>query len=201
MPKPVAEDNSPVNVWSKEKNGYEGLSNFAQRPFVLDAVLIAKLFSVIRNPLMKNVLVKYISDSQSPVRINTVENLFQAIKIFYSDKYIAGNAFTQEGKSLFDEITTAFPSDASYKGKRVEGVNSREWDSESKDIMEVIAQHSFDANSEAKELLLSTKKRPITHNQARGRWKTDFPEVLMKIRSKYQKAQSMAENTAPIRTL
>jgi hypothetical protein len=50
-------------------------------------------------------------------------------------------------------------------------------------------------------LLLSTKKRPITHNQARGRWKTDFPEVLMKIRSKYQKAQAQSENTAPIRTL
>lgn len=204
VPKPETTDNNSVNVWSSEHNGYEGLSNFAHRPFTLDDVLIARLFKVIPNPAIKNVLGKYIRENNaSPVTVNTVENLFQAMKVFYSDRYTANGEFTPEGKMLFEQILSATPGTAKSVGRRVQGFNSRDWDSESKDLMRVIAQYSFDANPGAKQLLLSTGNRTITHTQAgeRDPWRTAFPEVLMSIRGMYQRSQASTGNSAPVRTL
>jgi len=51
--------------------------------------------------------------------------------------------------------------------------------------MEVIARYSFDANKSAKELLLSTGNRQLTHTQGDNIWREAFPAVLMKIRGEY----------------
>lgn len=211
VPSPSEVDNSPINIWSKEHNGYEGLSNLAQRPFTLDSVLIVRLCGIngmIPNPAMHNALVRYLHEKNGPVRVNAVENLFQAMKVFYSDNYVTGNArearLTDEGKRIFEQILNESSSAAKRDGGRygiVKGLRETDWNSESKDIMEVIARYSFDANSGAKELLLSTGNRQLTHVQGDPIWRVAFPAVLMKIRSEYQRAQSNRENTAPSRAL
>jgi hypothetical protein len=166
VPSPSEIDDSPVNVWSKEHNGYEGLSNFAQRPFSLDDVLIARIVSEIPNPQIRSALTSYLREKGNAVTVNAVENLFQAMKLFYSDKYVSNGKFNSEGQLLFEEILNDIPESAKRKGGRygrVKGLDEDSWNSESKALMKVIAKYSFDANADAKNLLLSTGKRPITH--------------------------------------
>ena len=211
VPAPSNTDNSPINIWSTEHNGYESLSNLAQRPFTLDGVLIQKLCGmngVIPSPAMHNALVRYLHEKNEPVQINAVENLFQAMKVFYSDRYLAGNArearLTYEGKRIFEQILNESPGAAKRDGGKygiVKELKEADWNSESKSIMEAIARYSFDMNSDAKELLLSTGNRQLTHTQGDRIWREAFPAILMKIRSEYQRAQSNQDNTAHPKTL
>ena len=204
VPKPETVDNGPIDIWSKNHNGYEGLSNLAQRPYVLDNVLIIKLLGEIPNPQIKAVLTKYLSKHGNRITINSVENLFQAMKLFYSDLYVKNNEFTAEGEKLFEEIINAIPEIAKYKGGRygdIKNLDSSSWDSESEAIMKVIAKHSFDSNPGAKQLLLSTGNRQLTHVKGDKIWKKAFPRVLMSIRHEYQQKESSDNNSAPVRTL
>lgn len=180
------------------------MSNLAQRPFTLDNVLVARLFGSIPNPVMRDALNRYIMEKGEPVTINTVENLFQAMKLFYSDRYVQNGRFTEEGKQIFEKIISEHPSAAKRDGGRngiVKGLDQTSWDSESMAIMEVIARYSFDANPGAKGLLLSTGTRQLTHTQGDRIWKEAFPAVLMKIRSDYQKSRIADTGSAPATTL
>lgn len=185
-------DNSPINIWSTEKNGYESLSNLAERPYVLDSVLIARIFGEIPNPQIKSALSKYLSEHDGRVTINSVENLFQAMKLFYSEQYVKNGNFTPEGKQLFHKIINEASGTAKHDGGkrgiiRLDDAAQREWDNESKAIMKVIAQYSFDSNPGARQLLLSTGNRQLTHVQGDKIWRVAFPAVLMDIRDQYRK--------------
>jgi hypothetical protein len=50
-------------------------------------------------------------------------------------------------------------------------------------LMKALMKASFESNKEAAAALVATKSAPITHNQDRGIWRTEFPRLLMEVRA------------------
>lgn len=56
------------------------------------------------------------------------------------------------------------------------------------DLMKGLIRQSFDQNPDAKQALLNTGDKIITHNQDRTIWNSAFPQILMEIRKEYYDA-------------
>ena len=72
-------------------------------------------------------------------------------------------------------------------GKKIEQLDSKSWDANSSRIMKELIKASFEQNFDAKQRLLSTGDVILTHNQDPGKWKIEFPRILMEVRSELNK--------------
>ena len=88
-------------------------------------------------------------------------------------------------KSLQDpEISGA---EAKAIGKRLQGLDVKEWDKVSRPFMKEIVLASFEQNPKALETLLSTGDAILTHTQDKGKWGKEFPKILMEVRAELSK--------------
>jgi predicted NAD-dependent protein-ADP-ribosyltransferase YbiA (DUF1768 family) len=92
------------------------------------------------------------------------------------------NNLTKEGDELLDKLQEASGAEAKALGRKVTGLNVKEWDRLSSNIMKGLLLESFKQNPKALERLLSTGNTTLTHTQDKGKWGTEFPKLLMEVR-------------------
>ena len=164
---------------SKKINIYAGtgenaeLSNFANRPFIL-----------------KDGDISFDMGDNFKRDFYSVEQAFQYIK-----SIVAGDPF--EGSS---EVTEKIANETNgAKLKALGSKNSlttfpkglKEWDAMSKTIMYELLVTSFGQNPKALTKLLVTGNAELTHIQDRGKWGTEFPKLLMRVRSELANSKTL----------
>lgn len=123
------------------------------------------------------------------LNFKTVEHLFQTKKaLFAGDKITANKIFYAK---------TGW--DAQKLGRTVKNLNSKEWDKVSSQELESAMRLAFQQNKNNRDLLLSTGDATLTHNSNfnLGKWTTEFPKILMKIRSELSTSkQALVQTTS-----
>lgn len=116
------------------------------------------------NPNLSNLAPRKFKDKKSGIVFFSVEHAYQSLKSGILDKETYNKY--QEGKN--------------YKIPGTLGTLTNDgWNLK---LMESLILQSFEQNPEAREELLYTGDRVITHTQDRGIWKKEFPRILMKVR-------------------
>ena len=95
----------------------------------------------------------------------TVEPIEKAIKEILNTTN--GDKLKQVGNQEFDNIN---PKVFTY------------WDAHSSEVMKALLKASFEQNPQALQRLLNTGNATLTHKQATGKWRTEFPKLLMEVR-------------------
>jgi len=113
----------------------------------------------------------------------SVEGAYQAAKIQLSDMFDKDDNLTKEGDVLLDKLQEASGAEAKALGRKVTGLNVREWDRVSSKVMKGLLLESFKQNPDALAKLLATGDAVLTHTQDKGNWGTEFPKLLMEVRS------------------
>lgn len=134
------------------------LSNFAKRPFILNGATF-----------------------------NSVEQFYQESKLAFtkSDNDLFNNNPIEEFNiNIHKQISESTNSKEIKKlGTMYKNLDKVAWDNASSNIMKIGIKASFEQNFEALELLKSTGNRKLTHLQDKGKWKLEFPKLLMEVRS------------------
>ena len=148
----------PINIWAGT-NENAHLSNFANRPFEIGGVTFP-----------------------------TVEHAFQATKaLAESDKITTSQRIANE--KIVEKIRVAkTPAQAKKLGRTLKGLDIEEWDKGSAQIMKELIKQSFIQNPDALQKLLDTGNAELTHTQDKGKWGTEFPRILMEVRSELSTA-------------
>ena len=150
---PTAENNKPINIYYGSGENAD-LSNFAIRPF------------------------EYKGES-----FQSVEQAFQRAKF----RYLKGDSGTRINNDELKSIKNFIMQTTNGKTLRILGrkipIDRVRWDSESSDVMKEIITESFRQNPDALNKLLATGNATLTHNQDDSKWKTEFPRILMEVRS------------------
>ncbi len=164
-PEQQPQQTGPVNVYYGTGDNI-ALSNFAQRPFTTRIG-----------------------------EFKTVEGAFQACKLWYTNglKYIIRDSsgkitkFTDEGVRILNALQKASGAEARKIGQSIQGLNVTEWDKISDDILEDLMRRSFEQNESAREELVSTGDRQITHIGRDGKEEDNgrFSRILTKIRDEF----------------
>jgi predicted NAD-dependent protein-ADP-ribosyltransferase YbiA (DUF1768 family) len=113
----------------------------------------------------------------------SVEGAFQAAKIQLSNMFDKNDNLTKEGDELLDKLQEASGAEAKALGRKVTGLNVKEWDRLSSKIMKGLLLESFKQNPTALQKLLATGNTELTHTQDKGKWGKEFPKLLMEVRS------------------
>ena len=165
-----------INIYAGT-NENANLSNFAIRPFTVTNT-------------------GYDPDGPIAGHFNTVEGAFQAQKLFYA------NLDEESKASILASLEKATGAQARAIGKRISNLDTKEWDNVSSSLMENLIMESFKQNPKEAAKLLETGKAILTHTQDKGKWGTEFPRILMEVRSKLlanmneSKSQSKLETTS-----
>ena len=178
-PKQLTEEKSnKINIYSTDKNGFQDLSNFAKRPFVVNGITFP-----------------------------TVEHAYQWSKgNYYNTQAIdpSSNETPQDQeakvrKYMADILAAKTGAEAKAEGRKNIDVEFEKemWDEKSSDIMKMLIQKSFEQNPEAAAKLLSTGDAELTHTQDNTKWKTEFPKLLMEVREEL-KSVKPSEDEEPI---
>lgn len=155
-------NDSPINIYFSSNENAD-LSNFAIRPFRLTQQQADELGT-------PNLTEEY----------QSVEQAFQVAKFDYSED-------SDYNYNIYQQLMNTTDGARLRKlGRSFEGLNN-EWDKNSSRIMKAIIKASFEQNPQAKERLISTGNRLLTHLQDKGKWKTEFPKILMEVRSELNK--------------
>lgn len=114
------------------------------------------------------------------LKFNTVEGAFQFAKLDYAGEQIED----ENGRTVADELLDPNLTGAQARrlGRRIQNLNTEEWDANSSRIMKEIIKTSFEQNPNALQRLLSTGNAILTHTQDKGKWGTEFPRILMEVR-------------------
>jgi len=112
----------------------------------------------------------------------SVEGAYQAAKIQLSNMFDKDDNLTKEGDALLDKLQEASGAEAKALGRKVTGLNVREWDRVSSKVMKGLLLESFKQNPNALASLLATENAELTHTQDKGKWGTEFPRLLMEVR-------------------
>ena len=168
--KQLKEQNTVDSNQEKTINIYAGtnenahLSNFAERPFVLDQQVLNDMG---------------ITDDFFFNRdFSNVEDAFQAMKL----------AFVKDPNDMNDRETKMFNlQDASGArarsiGRSIKFLDRGTWDANSSKIMKALIKASFMQNTDAAKALLDTGNATLTHIQDKGKWGKEFPKLLMEVR-------------------
>lgn len=174
---PQQQSQQPINIWAGSGE-HSDLSNFALRPFK-----IPKEF-VLPNGTFVHI----------PQTILSVEAAFQALKDNYSfpesreDRLLNGNLQRAiiEGRA---DAQGRGNSDV-LEGKRLrrlgrqfKGLDREAWDKDRFEIMKSLIKMSFEQNPKVLQKLLDTGDAPFSHRQENSIWETEFPRILMEVRS------------------
>jgi predicted NAD-dependent protein-ADP-ribosyltransferase YbiA (DUF1768 family) len=163
-------EQAPTNVSGEKINIYAGtgenaeLSNFASRPFEDKTEWQGLTFK-------------------------SVEGAFQAAKIQLSDMFDKNDNLTKEGDELLNKLQEASGAEAKALGRKVTGLNVKEWDRLSSNIMKGLLLESFKQNPKALQRLLATGNAILTHTQDKGKWGKEFPRLLMEVREELRPTQ------------
>ena len=183
------------------------LSNFANRPFFLTSLNGGTadeqaLFSLLDPVLEYEHLV-----------FSSVEQAFQMMKMLLPSM----QEFTQE--ALTDGVTAEEKARIDKANAIVEKIKKTNnpsvlkrlgsirgiltdselqiWDSNKRAIMKALIRASLKQNPKALQALLATGNSSLTHIQARGMWKTQFPIILEELREEFRGTQ-ISNNFNPI---
>jgi predicted NAD-dependent protein-ADP-ribosyltransferase YbiA (DUF1768 family) len=156
----VVETNLPtedvkINIYAGTNENAE-LSNFAIRPTTYNTAYVEGLFM-------------------------TPEGAFQAAKINYTEN--VSEEIKLQNSLIFEKLKTSTGSQAKSLGRTIKGLNQKQWDEDSSDIMLDILIDSFTQNPKALQTLLATGNAILTHTQDKGKWGTEFPRLLMEVRN------------------
>jgi exodeoxyribonuclease-5 len=108
------------------------------------------------------------------------------------------HAYQSWKSGLFDEANYNSPNwkfngGDKYKVAGNKGTKTEEdWNL---DLMANIIRQSFDQNPKAKQALLDTGDKILTHNQDNTIWKDAFPQILMELREEYNTLKEQPTNT------
>ena len=150
----LSTSSADINIYAG-KNENTHLSNFAIRPFTLD-----------------------FKDASS-VDFESVEQAFQYVKVLGY-----GNNFEYADKQLDKILNTVDGNELKRLGKdKNVGLNAVKWDKASSEVMKKLLKISFENNPDAAQALIDTGSAKLTHTQVNSKWKTEFPKLLMEVRS------------------
>lgn len=110
-------------------------------------------------------------------KFDSVEQAFQFAKLNF--------AADTRNNQIIGNIILLEKNGAQLKkfGNKIEQLDSKSWDANSSRIMKELIKASFEQNEIAKQRLLSTGDIALTHKQDKGKWGTEFPKLLMEVRS------------------
>ena len=183
------------------------LSNFANRPFFLTGLNGGTadeqaLFSLLHPVLEYEHLV-----------FSSVEQAFQMMKMLLPSmqeftQEALTDGVTAEEKARIDKANaivekikkTNNPSTLKRLGATRGILTDSElqiWDSNKRAIMKALIRASLKQNPKALQALLATGNSSLTHIQARGMWKTQFPIILEELREEFRGTQ-ISNNFNPI---
>lgn len=168
-----------INIYSTEKNGFESLSNFAERPFIITEELADRINKVVGG------------DAIFPgEKFKSVEHAFQFLKIGHSvldETYGFDDNKYEKIIEDFNKLDPKKPSSLKGFGKKLnfskEGLEL--WDKNSYELMKILIKESLNQNEKHKNLLIRTKDSILTHNQDKSKWNKLFPKALMEIREEF----------------
>ena len=151
------------------------LSNFADRPFVIDKQLLNELGI----------------DESSNIFINrdfnTVEGAFQGMKLaFVNDP----NDINDTDNKLY-KLQYANGSMARNIGRNIKNLDTQAWDANSSKVMKALIKASFSQNPDAAQRLIDTGNATLTHTQDESKWSTEFPRILMEVREELKKEKGI----------
>jgi len=172
-----------INIYSGTGENSE-LSNFANRPFV-PTITEEEVDSKETVALMNNVF-------SNEHTWTSVEQAFQAAKYEYSTSTdsVIGNYNEKIYKKILESKT---PAEAKKLGSQFKEFDSKLWDEYSSEIMKELIKYSFQQNPKSLQVLLDTGNTKLTHVQDKGKWGTEFPKLLMEVRSELGKNEVIEE--------
>lgn len=163
-----------INIYAGTNENAD-LSNFADRPFVIDKQLLNELGI----------------DESSNIFINrdfnTVEGAFQGMKLaFVNDP----NDINDADNKLY-KLQYANGSIARNIGRNIKNLDTQAWDANSSKIMKALIKASFSQNPDAAQRLIDTGNATLTHTQDESKWSTEFPRILMEVREELKKEKGI----------
>lgn len=163
-----------INIYAGTNENAD-LSNFADRPFVIDKSLLNELGI----------------DESSNIFINrdfnTVEGAFQGMKLaFVNDP----NDINDADNKLY-KLQYANGSMARNIGRNIKNLNTQAWNANSSKIMKALIKASFSQNPDAAQRLIDTGNATLTHTQDDSKWSTEFPRILMEVREELKKEKGI----------
>lgn len=162
---------STINIYAGTGENAH-LSNFAERPFVVDSSMLIRVDG--------NLFNLFTSDTE----FNSVEQAFQAAKIAFAYDGTE-NAIDDDTASSFERrIQQATPAQAKSIGRQIPMSKKAldNWNKHKEEVMKMLIKASFEQNPEALKQLLVTGDTTLTHIQDKGEWGTLFPKLLMEVR-------------------
>ena len=158
---PAPSSDTEMDIWwgsgEKDPNRQNAeLSNFAKREFDFETSL------------------------DDIPHFTSVEQAFQYHKLIEMYDEMDEDTFNE----WEDKILNADGAEARRLGRRIPmsmGARAR-WDEKSSEIMKELLKASFEQNEEARKKLFETGNATLTHNFGTGKWKTEFPRLLMEVR-------------------
>lgn len=163
-----------INIYAGTNENAD-LSNFADRPFVIDKQLLNELGI----------------DESSNIFINrdfnTVEGAFQGMKLaFVNDP----NDINDADNKLY-KLQYANGSMARNIGRNIKNLDTQAWNANSSKIMKALIKASFSQNPDAAQRLIDTGDATLTHTQDESKWSTEFPRILMEVREELKKEKGI----------
>lgn len=163
-----------INIYAGTNENAD-LSNFADRPFVIDKQLLNELGI----------------DESSNIFINrdfnTVEGAFQGMKLaFVNDT----NDINDADNKLY-KLQYANGSMARNIGRNIKNLDTQAWNANSSKIMKALIKASFSQNPDAAQRLIDTGNATLTHTQDESKWSTEFPRILMEVREELKKEKGI----------
>lgn len=163
-----------INIYAGTNENAD-LSNFADRPFVIDKQLLNELGI----------------DESSNIFINrdfnTVEGAFQGMKLaFVNDP----NDINDADNKLY-KLQYATGSMARNIGRNIKNLDTQAWNANSSKIMKALIKASFSQNPDAAQRLIDTGDATLTHTQDESKWSTEFPRILMEVREELKKEKGI----------
>jgi len=145
---------------SKKINIYAGtgenaeLSNFAIRPFTIGGDVF-----------------------------QSVEQYFQYQKWNYLKEDITQTEFQEDQKIADAIMNTSNGASLKSLGRKFKSLDRESWDKTASREMKIALLESFKQNPDALAKLLATGNAELTHTQDKGKWGTEFPKLLIEVRS------------------
>lgn len=184
---------TPINIYAKTGEN-KNLSNFAPRPFDINI------------NSSNNTHLKELASLIDDLGFNNVESAFHAAKILFTKEGIywievsGKKVLTKEGEELLETLMISSGNDALTIGRGIKGLDRTTWDNNSFNIMKSLLRISFSENENSLQELLATGEFPLTHTQAKGRWKEDFPKALMEVREEFKRYKEIKPDSIPEKT-
>lgn len=163
-----------INIYAGTNENAD-LSNFADRPFVIDKQLLNELGINESSNIFIN------------RDFNTVEGAFQGMKLaFVNDP----NDINDADNKLY-KLQYATGSMARNIGRNIKNLDTQAWNANSSKIMKALIKTSFSQNLDAAQRLIDTGDATLTHTQDESKWSTEFPRILMEVREELKKEKGI----------